>query len=67
MGPYSEEKQMERALAVQRILSDPNLNEWSRNYWTKVAMTLSLNEEQYNARVKNTYQNMIQWRNPFDE
>jgi hypothetical protein len=67
MGPYSEEKQMERALAVQRILSDPNLNEWSRNYWTKVAMTLSMNEEQYNARVKNTYQNMIQWRNPFDE
>ena len=55
MGPYSEQRQLERAEAVARLLNDPNLNEWARNYWTKVAMTLSMNEEQYNARVVNLY------------
>jgi len=55
MGPYSEQKQLERAAAVARLLAQPNLDEWARNYWTKVAMTLSLNEEQYNARVVNLY------------
>jgi hypothetical protein len=55
MGPYSEERQLERAAAVARILDDPNLTEWARNYWTKVAMTLSMNEEQYNARVVALY------------
>ena len=55
MGPYSEQKQLERAEAVARLLAQPNLDEWARNYWTKVAMTLSMNEEQYNARVVALY------------
>ena len=55
MGPYSEEKQNKRAAAVARLLAQPNLDEWARNYWTKVAMTLSQNEEQYNARVVRLY------------
>ena len=55
MGPYSEQKQLERAAAVARLLAQPNLDEWARNYWTKVAMTLSMNEEQYNARVVALY------------
>ena len=58
MGPYSEQKQLERAAAVARLLAQPNLDEWARNYWTKVAMTLSMNEEQYNARVVHLYNEM---------
>lgn len=56
MGPYSEQRQLERAEAVARLLAQPNLNEWARNYWSKVAMNLSQNEEQYNARVVALYQ-----------
>jgi len=55
MGPYSEQRQLERAEAVARLLAQPNLDEWARNYWTKVAMNLSQNEEQYNARVVHLY------------
>jgi len=58
MGPYSEQRQLERAAAVARLLAQPNLDEWARNYWTKVAMTLSMNEEQYNARVVHLYNEM---------
>ena len=51
MGPYSEQRQIERAEAVARLLSDPNLNDWAKNYWSRVAQNLSMSEEQYNARV----------------
>lgn len=51
MGPYSEQRQIERAEAVAKVLADPNLNEWARNYWQRVAQNLSMSEEQYNARV----------------
>jgi hypothetical protein len=55
MGPYSEQRQLERAQAVARLLRDPNLNEWARNYWSNVAANLSKSEEQYNARVVTLY------------
>jgi len=63
MGPYSEQRQLERAEAVARMLKQPYLNEWARNYWTKVAMTLAQNEAQYNARVVNFYQSIKPTRN----
>ena len=55
MGPYSEQRQLERARAVARLLSDPNLNDWARNYWSNVATNLSKSEEQYNSRVVGIY------------
>ena len=60
MGPYSEEKQIQRAAAVARLLEDPNLSEWARNYWTRVGAGLSMSEEQYNARVVGIYNNLRQ-------
>jgi len=55
MGPYSEQRQLERAQAVARLLSDPNLNDWAKNYWSNVAANLSKSEEQYNSRVVGIY------------
>ena len=69
MGPYSEQRQIERAEAVAKVLRDPNLSEWARNYWTRVGMTLSMSEEQYNARVVGLYTRMRNERTKrwFDE
>ena len=55
MGPYSEQRQLERAEAVAKVLANPNLNEWARHYWQRVAQNISMNEEQYNARVVALY------------
>lgn len=63
MGPYSEQRQLERAEAVARMLKQPHLNEWARNYWSKVAMNLAQNEAQYNARVVGFYTSIKPTRN----
>ena len=55
MGPYSEQRQLERAEAVAKVLADPSLSEWAREYWQRVAQNISINEEQYNARVVALY------------
>lgn len=55
MGPYSEERQMKRAEAVEELLSHPNLTEWAKNFWSQVAAQLSRNEDTYNWRVKHFY------------
>jgi len=58
MGPYSEERQRERAAAVQRLLDDPTLDADARLLWTNVQRRLSRSEAQYNARVVNLYTQM---------
>lgn len=63
MGPYSEQRQLERAEAVARLLEQPNLSEWAQHYWTRVGQTLSLNEAQYNARVVGLYRSISPTRN----
>jgi len=55
MGPYSEERQTQRAAAVQRLLDDPTLDPEARRIWTNVQRGLSRSEAQYNARVKEIY------------
>ena len=67
MGPWSDKRQHERADAIVRLLAQNDLDDWSRNFWIKTLNSLAKDEDEYNARVKNTYQNMIKWRNPFDE
>lgn len=63
MGPYSEQRQLERAEAVARMLQQPQLSEWARNYWSKVAVNLAQNEAQYNARVVRLYTSIKPTRN----
>jgi hypothetical protein len=55
MGPWSEERQQQRADAVQRLLDNPDLNPEARRLWTGVLRGLSRSEAQYNARVVALY------------
>ena len=64
MGPYSEERQYERAQAIARLLSDPNLNDEVRIIWERHLANLSRDESQYNSRVKQIYTEM---RNRYTE
>ena len=56
MGPYSEQKQLERRAAVLQLLQQNNLSEWARNYWGLVYDTIAMDEERYNSRVVSTFQ-----------
>jgi len=58
MGPFSEEKQLERKANVLAILQRDNLSEWARNYWGTVLDTIAMSEERYNARVVTLYKNI---------
>jgi len=58
MGPYNEKRQLKRMGAVYRLLEQPNLSDWARNYWTTVFNTISRDEARYNARVKTVYSKM---------
>jgi len=58
MGPYSEERQRQRAAAIQRLLDNPTLDPEARRIWTNIQRRLSRSEEQYNARVVKMYNDM---------
>ena len=59
MGPYSEDKQFERATAIKRLLeNNPDLPADYRAIWQKHLANLALNETTYNYRVKAIYSNM---------
>jgi hypothetical protein len=57
MGPWSEQKQLERLHAVRSILQRNDLSEWARNYWGIVFDTIARTEERYNSRVVGLYAN----------
>lgn len=58
MGPYSEQRQLERAQAIVRLLENPNLNEDARRIWESHLKNLSRNEETYNYRVRTVWTKM---------
>ena len=64
MGPWSEERQFERAQAIARVLQHPDLNEDARRIWENHLRGLSRSEAQYNARVRQIYTEM---RNRYTE
>jgi len=52
MGPYSEEKQFQRATAIKRLLdNNPQLDPLYRNMWELKAKNLAMDEDRYNARA----------------
>ena len=56
VGPYSEEKQFQRAKSIQRLLDEnPKLDPLYRAIWQKHLLNLALNETTYNYRVKHVY------------
>lgn len=59
MGPYCEERQYQRAEAIQRLLeTNPQLSDETRVMWERHLMNLSHNEDTYNYRVKHIYSKM---------
>ncbi|MAZ97356.1 MAG: hypothetical protein CMP53_07535 [Flavobacteriales bacterium] len=59
MGPYSEEKQYQRAASIKRLLdTNPQLDELTRAMWQQKAQNLAMTEERYNARVKAIFSNI---------
>jgi len=59
MGPYSEDKQFQRAVAIQRLLeNNPDLDPQYKNVWQKHLLNLANNETTYNYRVKHIYSQM---------
>lgn len=54
MGPYSEQRQLERATTIQRILSQ-DLTDEARQMWTHHLRNLARSEAQYNHRVRELY------------
>ena len=56
MGPFSEQKQLERLHRVGELLQRNDLTEWARNYWSGVYNSIAMTEERYNARVVATWQ-----------
>ena len=57
MGPFSEEKQLERKAKVLSLLQRNDLSAWARNYWGVVYDTIAMTEARYNSRVVATYKN----------
>ncbi len=55
MGPYSETKQSQRKANLKLILANPKLSEDMRIIWTRHLNNLSVNEEEYNKKVKQIY------------
>ena len=59
MGPYSEERQLQRAEAIWFLLdNNPHLPQDYKSIWKKHLSNLALNETTYNYRVKAIYSNM---------
>lgn len=67
MGPFSEQKQIERADSIQRLLdSNPQLDDHMKGIWSKHQRNLCLNEDEYNKRVKDIYTNSFKPNGYFD-
>ena len=59
MGPYSEQKQLERAGAIKRLLdTNPQLDDLTKAMWQRKVNALAVTEDEYNARVKEIYSNL---------
>jgi hypothetical protein len=58
MGPYSEEKQFDRAMAISNLLENPDLPTETRAMWQNHLANIARNETTYNWRVKEIYSHM---------
>ena len=59
MGPFSEERQIQRADAIGRLLRDNlDIDPLYKSIWERHLKNLAYNETTYNERVRNIYQNM---------
>ena len=55
MGPYSEIKQSQRRASLKLILANPKLSDDMKRIWRQHLNNISVNEEEYNKRVKQVF------------
>jgi|TARA_B100001094_G_scaffold187964_1_gene182197 3-methyladenine DNA glycosylase/8-oxoguanine DNA glycosylase len=59
MGPFSEDRQYQRAESIKRLLdTNPQLDPVYKAMWQDKLKGLALNESTYNFRVKTIYSQM---------
>lgn len=61
MGPYSEKLQKKRQALLKLVMSDPNISKDMRIIWKKQLDNLSVDEDEYNKRVKEIYEKLQPW------
>lgn len=61
MGPYSEKLQKKRQALLRLVMSDPNISKDMRIIWKKQLDNLSVDEDEYNKRVKEIYEKIQPW------
>lgn len=61
MGPYSEQKQNQRRALIEKILKTRGLPDDTKVIWKKHLNNLSVNEDEYNEKVRNIYGNLQPW------
>ena len=68
MGPYSEERQYQRASAIAGLLDrNPDLSEEMKTIWKRHLLNLSFSESTYNYRVKHTFFNKQRKEQPWEQ
>lgn len=68
MGPFCEEKQMDRAMAIQSLLDrNPDMEPSFRAIWKRHLINIAWTEPEYNRRVKEIYSGMKRSVIDYDE
>ena len=56
MGPWSEQKQSQRAESIKHLLAtNPQMDDYMKSVWESKLNGLAQNEDEYNQRVKQVY------------
>ncbi len=56
MGPWSEDKQSQRADSIKHLLAtNPQMDDYMKSVWESKLNGLAQNEDEYNKRVKQVY------------
>ena len=56
MGPWSEQKQSQRADSIKHLLAtNPQMDDYMKSVWESKLNGLAQNEDEYNQRVKQVY------------
>lgn len=49
---FSEERQTQRAEAIQELLNNPYLSPWATEFWTRTLKSLSKSESAYRFKME---------------
>ena len=61
MGPFSEDLQSKRRANLKLILANPQISDDMKRIWKQHLNGLSVNEDEYNKKVKEVYAKVQPW------